>query len=268
MHAAVEKQEFVWQPVTLRGVASFARASWSRLLVVQFVVALLAAAAVLWFLHHAWFTVIRQGINQMPAAGEIRNGLLHWGGESPRRLAENRFLALVIDMQHQGQARSPAHVAVEFGQKGYRIFSILGFTDRQYPRGWMIYFNRTELEPWWGAWSPAILAIVAAIVIVTLMATWAVLATLYAPIVWLLGFFANRDLNLSQSARLAGAALMPGALFICATIVCYGLGGLDLVGLAACGIAHVIIGWFYCAAATFRAPLHPEVADKKNPFVA
>ena len=78
--------------------------------------ALLAAAAVVWFLDTAWFPTIRAAILQLPATGKISDGKLVWSGDNPVRLAESRFLALAVDLKHEGGARSPAHVQVEFGE--------------------------------------------------------------------------------------------------------------------------------------------------------
>ena len=269
MDASVVKPPFAWQPLTPRGVAAFARASFGRLLVVQFIIALLAAAAVVWFLHEAWFPPIGEAINDLPSRGEIRSGSLDWRGNSPARLSEGRFLAITVDLQHEGQARSPAHVQIELGQKDVNVFSLLGFVQFNYPRGWVVGFNRVELIPWWGAWSPPILAIVAGLVVVGLMLTWALLATVYCLPVWLLGFFGNRDLSLRGSWRVAGAALMPGALLVTAAICAYGSGAFDLIRLAAAGGAHLVIGWGYLIAGPLSCPPHAAVAGTKaNPFVA
>ncbi len=267
MEASVDKPQVAWQPLTRRGVAAFAQAPLGRLLLVQFLCALLAAATAVWFLDRAWFPAISQAIRQLPPRGEIRSGTLDWQGDSPVELADGRFLALAVDLKHEGQARSPAHVQVEFGRTDFKICSLLGFAQGGYPRGWIVAFNRTELEPWWGAWQPAILAVVAALVVVGLMLTWACLATVYFLPAWLVGFFANRDLSVWASWRLAGAAVMPGALFQIAAIVGYGLGALDLVRLGVAGAAHLAIGWVYLVTGLLSLPRHPAALPlQDNPF--
>ena len=268
MDSSAGKPPFAWQPLTPRGVAAFARAFLGRLLLVQFVVALLAAASIVWFLHEAWFPTIGAAIGQLPPQGEIRSGSLNWHSNSPAGLSEGRFLALTVDLKHEGQARSPAHVQVEFGQRDCNGYSLLGFVRLAYPRGWVVAFNRVELIPWWGAWSPPILGIVAGLVIVGLMLAWALLATIYCLPVWLVGFFANRDLSLRGSWCLAGAALLPGALLLTAAVFLYGSGAFDLIRLAVAGAAHLVIGWVYLIASPLRAPPHPAAAAvKENPFV-
>jgi uncharacterized membrane protein YgdD (TMEM256/DUF423 family) len=267
MDAPVEKPPIAWQPLTPRGVAAFARATPGRLLLVQWVFSLLTAAVMVWFLSVAWFPVIRGAISGLPPGGKIVFGKLTWAGDSPKRLADGRFLALAVDLKHEGGARSPAHIQVEFGERDIEVRSLLGFLPLAYPSGPSRAFNREELEPWWGAWAPEILALAAGATSAGLMLSWALLATVYWVPVWLAGFFANRDLNWRGSWRLAGAALMPGALFFTGTIVLYRLGGLDPVQLGAAAGVHLVIGWGYLCAGVLALPRHPEAAvASRNPF--
>ncbi len=267
MSGSDEKAQFAWQPVTVRGVAAFASATLGRLLLVQFIVALLAAGTVVWFVHRAWFPMIGEAIRHLPPEGEIRSGRLAWPGSSPERLAEGRFLALVVDLDHTGGARSPAHVQVEFGREDFKVYSLLGYIQGAYPRSPVVAFNRTELGPWWGAWAPPILAIVAGLVIVGLMLSWACLATVYCLPVWLIGLYADRHCSLGGSWRLAGAALMPGALLMCATILTYGWGALDVLHLAVAGAVHLVVGWVYLVVSPLCLPRHQATTAKGNPFV-
>jgi hypothetical protein len=266
MSESVEKAPVAWQPLTPRGIAAFACAPLRRLLLVQFIVALMAAASVVWFLHHAWFPTIGVAIRQLPPQGELRSGRLEWQGSTPSRLAEGRFLALVVDPDHGGEARSPAHVQVEFGRTDCKVFSLFGYVQAAYPPSWVVAFNRSELQPWWGAWAPPILAIVAGMVVMSLMLTWACLATLYFLPAWLVGFFGNRELSLCGSWRLAGAALMPGALLLCGTIFLYGWGALDVVRLAVAAAVHLIMGWVYLFVSLLRLPRQPVATAEGNPF--
>jgi len=258
---------FAWEPLTPRGVAAFARASLARLLLVQFIVAALAAIAVDWFLAFDCFPTITAAIKQLPDRGEIRAGRLDWHGNSPALLAGGGFLAFDVDLEHTGQISSPAQVQIEFGRENVRVFSLLGYTDFRYPSDQAFYFDRTGLEPLWSAWKPDLLGIIAGAVIVGLLLSWAGLATLYFLPVWLICFFADRDLNLRQSWRLAGAALMPGALLLTAAIAFYALGAMDLIQMSFTFGAHLVLGWIYL----FISPLFlPRVSptEKRNPFLS
>jgi hypothetical protein len=266
-NATNDKAQFAWQPLTARGVAAFASATVGRLLLVQFIIALLVAGLVVWFVHKAWFPTISEAIRNLPSEGAIRSGRLEWPGPSPKCLAEGRFLALVVDLDHTGEARSPAQVQVEFGRQDFKVYSLFGYLRGAYPRRGAVAFNQTELEPWWGAWAPPILAIVAGLVVAGLMMLWACLATLYCLPVWLVGLFADRDCSLGGSWRLAGAALMPGALLMCAAILTYGWGALDLVRLTLAGAVHLVVGWVYVVVSPLCLPRHPEATANINPFV-
>ena len=257
-----------WEPVTPRGVAAFARATFGRLFLVQSIVAVLVAATVAWFIYDAWFPVVRAAIRQLPETGTIRGGKLEWPGNSPHGLAEGTFLSFIVDLDNKGEARSPAHVEIEFGKEKVLVHSLLGYVEFDYAKGWVMAFNRRELTPWFGAWQPPLLALTVLGVILFLMVSWLVLATLYMLPAWLFLFYANRDLKLGECWRLSGAALMPGALMMIAGILLYDFGVVDLVGLAFVFAGHLVLGWIYL----FISPLFlprpgAEVAPGKNPFV-
>lgn len=260
-------EPLAWEPVTPRGVAAFATASNGRLFMVQLAVAMSVAVALIWFLHAAWFPTMRRAIQHLPDEGEIRAGRLEWRGGAPRLLASSHFIAFSVDLDHSGEVRSPAHVEVELGRNDFYVRSILGYVVLPYPKGWTVSVNREDLGPWWDAWRPVMLVLVALGVIAWVMAIWAVLAVLYAPPLWLLAFFANRDLKWFACWRMAGAALMPGALLMVAGILLYALGIVDLVGLGFITVGHLVLGWIY----VFISPLFlprtaPGATVPGNPF--
>src|SRR5262245_2453255 len=124
-----------WLPLTPRGVATFARSSWWRLLLVQFIFAVLVAGAVVWLLDTAWFPTSQKAIRQLPARGEITSGRVTAFTNAPQLLAEGPFLAVVLDLNHSGQIRSTAHVQVEFGRSDVRVISLFGYAVHAYPVG-------------------------------------------------------------------------------------------------------------------------------------
>ena len=260
---------FAWEPLTPRGVAAFAHARLGNLLLAQFIVALVAAASVAWFLDDSVFPEIKTAVQNLPAAGEIHSAQLDWHGDSPKLLAEGRFLALDVDLNHSGKINSTADVQIEFGKESVRVSSSLGYgyTEIPYPPGEIFSFNRPELEPLWGAWRVEILFIAAAITAIGLLASWWILTTIYFLPAWLLGFFANRDLNFHQSWKLSGAALLPGALLMAAGILFYDFGAVDLVQFGFIFGAHFVLGWIYLFVSLLFVPGISTAQSKGNPFV-
>lgn len=264
--SADEKSTFAWEPLTPRGVAVFAHARLVNLLLAQFIVALLAAASVVWFLDDSICPVIRDAIKNLPDAGQIRSAKLDWHGDSPVMLAEGRFLALDVDLQHSGKINSTADVQIEFGQDTVWCDSLLGYVEIPYPANVIISFNRPALEPLWGAWKAEVLFAAAVLTAGGLLASWWILATLYFLPVWLLGFFANRDLNFRRSWKLSGAALLPGALLMAAGILLYDFGAVDLVQFGFIFGAHFVLGWIYLFVSLLFVPAIPTSTPKGNPF--
>ena len=259
---------FAWEPLTPRGVAAFACATLSRLLLVQFIVALLTAASVVWFLDDGCFPTISAAIQNLPADGAIRSGKLDWRGDPAQLLAEGKFLAFDVDLNHSGQIHSTADVQIEFGSDSIRFFFTLlpGYSELFYVPDRAAPFNRTELEPLWGAWEVDILFIAGATVTACLLLSWWLLATLYFLPVWLLGFFANRKLNFRASWKLSGAALMPGALLMAAGVLLYHFGFLDLVSLGFVFAAHFALAWIYLFLSQLFLPRIAGAQPGGNPF--
>jgi hypothetical protein len=267
MTESAEPRFTAWQPLTPRGVLSFARAPLRRLLIVQFLFALLAAIALVWFLRTAWFPTVRAAIAQLPVQGEMKAGKLYWSATSPQLLAEGHFLAFVVDTNHSGTLHSPAQIQIEFGRDDIFFYSLAGYREWPYPADWNFGFNHTALEPWWGAWAPPVQWLAFAGMMCWCLASWWCLATLYFLPVWFGGFFANRELSFRQSWKLAGAALLPGALVMTLGICLYGFGVLDLVQLAVAVGAHFVVSWVYLVWCVWISPkLMASTATRANPF--
>jgi hypothetical protein len=265
--SALTESTFAWEPITPRGVASFARASYERLLVVQSILAFITALIVVWVLANGFFPTVGTAVSQLPDTGRIIRGELAVPDASPQLLAEGHFLAFVVDGKHTGRIRSPAQFQFEFGGDSLLIFSLFGVAEIDYPTEPTFSFNRTDLQPMWGAWQPIILGLSGVAVFLGLLLSWVLLATVYFLPVWLIAFFANRDLNVSQSWRLAGTALMPGAFLMSFSLWLYGTGVFDLVRLLFACAMHFLIGWIYL----FVSPLFLRralPAEKKNPFAS
>jgi hypothetical protein len=254
-----------WEPFTPRGVASFARASYERLLVVQCLMALVVALLSVWVLAHGFFPTVSAAVQQLPDTGQIILGELEIPDGSPRLLAEGHFLAFIVDPKHSGQIRSPAQFQFEFGGDSLLIFSLFGMAEIDYPADQSFYFNQADLQPKWEAWAPDILGLAGLAVFLSLFLSWNALAVVYCLPVWLVAFFANRDLDFLQSWRLAGAALMPGALLMGVSLWLYGIGAFDLVKLCFAFGMHLVVGFIYA----FVSPLflnHAVSASGNNPF--
>lgn len=267
MDSLADSLRTAWLPLTPSGVAAFARASFSRLWLVQLVAAMLVAGTVIWVLNARWFPVVSAAIDHLPQAGSIHAGRLECGGDPVQPLAESRFIALAIDLHHAGQARSPSQIQIEFGQANLRIYSVFGLAEIPYPLSLTVPFNFQQLKPWWGAWAPVLLAIAALGTVFTLLLSWTILATVYCMAVWLLGLYLNRDLTFRGSWLTAGAALMPGALVMATAIACYGLAKLDLIRLLAGWSFHFVLGWAYLILGVTAAPkIAPLGVIQENPF--
>jgi len=251
-----------WLPLTPRGVAAFASARFRRLFLVQFLFAVLAVAATGWFLHAAIAPTIRAAIDALPDDSRISTGVFLWptNAPEPTLLAEGRVLSVVVDLNQTGRVASSSDLKLQLGRTDWQLASFLGVLDlpglltTTYPLEYTIEVNRTDLLPWWGAREPFLIGLAMLAMGAFLFTSWWSLSTLYAPLAWLGAFYGNRDINLLGCWRLAGAALMPGAVFQTAAIVFYGLGAFQLPQLVLAGVMHLVVGWFYLVVSVMALP--------------
>ncbi len=249
MHAEEQTAPDAWQPFTFAGVAAFATARTSRLLLVQGIVSLACAACMAVFFHAAWSNSISAAIEQLPDEGGIRNGELTWGGRAPQRLGAGTFLSLVVDPDGSGELGEAADVEFILTRVELRIRSLFGYAALKYPGGVVIPLTRAELQPWWGARRPVILGWVALGSILWLLAMWSLLALIYTIPLRVIAFYRDRKLLLAEAWRLGGAAVLPAALFMSVALMGYLIHRLNLLQLLAAGVAHVLIGWMFAFSA-------------------
>jgi len=259
-----------WWPFTFAGVARFAYRPLRVLLLFQFVVACVGAAAIMFYFQNAWWPLIPNALNQLPASAKFDQGQLYWPNQpAVTELGRNALAAIVVDPDQTGKASLLSDVQIVFGVSGWRIRSLLGYTQFSYGNG-LLNLNPSVLKPVWGAWKPAFLVMIGAGSALAVFASWIILAAIGAPIAKLMSFFADRDLKLSQAWKLCSAALMPGALFFSVGIALYAYSRLNLLGLGLAAIIHLLIGGVYMLFAPWRLPKKaaPEPFSRRptNPF--
>lgn len=258
-----------WFPLTFGGVALAGRQSAVRFWSFAILMAAACAACLVWFLNTTWNPVIEQSISRMMDGAEMRGGAFKWPGTAPVVvLGYNSFLGIVVNLD---TARVPGQVAdlqVELTPGYWRTSSLLGYLSWPYPKSWTWNMNRTNLDPWWGAWKPTAWAVAGLLVVFCLLATWSALAVLYSLPIRLAAKIFRRPTNWRDARRMAFAALWPGAIWTMAALGIYGLQHINLViFLVAFGL-HFVVGWIYLLLAVFWLPKTTSASRKspKNPF--
>ncbi len=248
--------------MTFGGVARFAVASRWRLLMVELVSALMVAATVVWFVQQAWVPVIDKAIRQMPPTGEIRGARLAWPSGAVLQ-QEGPFMRIDVRPGGFTNVVESADLVLAFGPSDLRIGSSLGLglLTLPYPTGWILSFNKTELEPWWGARSHMVLAGLGLLVVLTLLFAWSALGLLYT---FPAKVFSVNRVDWAGARKIAVAAQLPGALVMSIGIVFYGLKQLDLVALLVVWGVHLMLPWVYLMFSPILAPKPPKPQKAKS----
>ena len=248
--------------MTFGGVARFAVASLWRLLMVELVFALMVAATVVWFVQQAWVPVIDKSIRQMPPTGEIRAARLAWPNGAVLQ-QEGPFMRIDVRPGGFTNVVESADLVLAFDASRLQVGSSLGLglLTLPYPTGWILSFNKTELEPWWGARSHMVLAGLGLLVVLTLLFAWSALGLLYT---FPAKVFSVNRVDWAGARKIAVAAQLPGALVMSIGIVFYGLKQLDLVALLVVWGVHLMLPWVYLMFSPILAPKPPKPQKAKS----
>ncbi len=248
--------------MTFGGVARFAVASLWRLLMVELVFALMVAATVVWFVQQAWVPVIDKSIRQMPPTGEIRAARLAWPSGAVLQ-QEGPFMRIDVRPGGFTNVVESADLVLAFDASRLQVGSSLGLglLTLPYPTGWILSFNKTELEPWWGARSHMVLAGLGLLVVLTLLFAWSALGLLYT---FPAKVFSVNRVDWAGARKIAVAAQLPGALVMSIGIVFYGLKQLDLVALLVVWGVHLVLPWVYLMFSPILAPNPPKPQKAKS----
>jgi hypothetical protein len=253
-----------WQPFTPKGVAAFAIAPIARLMVLEFLVALIGTFVLMWFFNANYFPPILEAIQNLPDGAVLEHGEL---AKVPSGiLSEKKFLSIAVDLDETGQLAKTADLQLELRHNYFQICSLLGCVPFDYPQE-NIPLGRSIAEPWWSARQPVIFGIVGVASFAGLWLSWFLLAVIYTPVTKLIAFFAERELSWSGSWKLSSAAQMFAALLMSFIIALYGLRAFDLIQFLFFFSAHFVVTWIYiCAAAFFLPRVSEKVPVAKNPF--
>jgi hypothetical protein len=203
----------------------------------------------------------------MPETARVQNGSLQ--GVPEMILAESKFLAFAAAPQGGGEIGQDADLQIQLRQDDFCAGSVIWpdwGLDFPYRVGASFNLARSNLEPWWSAWQPVLLAGAGAAMVLSLLLAWAVLAAIYAVPAKCLAWYADRSLPWRGAWRLASAALLPGALVMAWAILLYGWKVIDVVGLTFFLALHLIIGWAYVAGGVVKTKPLFAAESKRNPF--
>lgn len=241
-------------PSSFGGVAALARRPARWLVVWQLSTATLITAVILWSVEMTWWRALRRAADQLPDRAEITGGTLRWTEPRPRILYQDPFVSWVIDPGGRREAGLASDITISLESHQLSVRSLLGRTTFAYPTDHRLEFGRLAVSGWLDAWEAPIRGGLAVVVFGGLLVLWNGLALVHGLVAWLAGRLLNRELGGWSAVRLAGAALLPGAVLMSAAIAFYANHQLSLVGLLIVIPGHLVVGWVFTAGGVLRVP--------------
>ena len=256
-----------WQPLTGRGIARFAQASWGRLFLVQALFAVATSATVLWCLHVAWIPELEKAITTLPDTNAgVRSGQLTWPSSEARLLNSSRLLSLAVDPTSSADLGQNGDLQLEFRGHDLRFRGILGQVTVPYPVRWDLPLDRSGATALWGAWRWPVLTLLGIGLWVTFgivtLTLGLVLTVGIAIAVWAWGW----SLTPGGAWRLGVAAFLPASLVFDAALVLYARYWMGLASLAGAVGLSLFAGLFWTVCALPHLPRRPVREEVPNPF--
>jgi len=260
------KLTLVWHPFTPKGVAGAARAPRWQLWLVLGATAALTLTTLLNFLARCWEPVVVEAIDRLDDGSVIRNGVLFPGGAATDvTLARNRHLAVALNWDPEAPRDQGSDVRLYLEIDRALVCTIFGCLPVSYHRFGDTPVGRTETGAWWRAWRPIFYSGAGLGFALYLILSWWVLVVVHAWAIRLFAFYLDRQADFSGAARVAQAALVPGALWLTTALFFHAHDWLDLVGLLIVFVMHLPVGWLYAGLACRHLPARPD-APPVNPF--
>ena len=262
----VHPQKIARQPFTPQGVARFAHAPFSRLVVVTLIFGLISGIACSWLTARCIAPVIDETIANLPTTGSIERGVLRWPETNSRLLGANPFLSISVSVNDQKSESAPVDFAFEFRTNRLSVQSLLGKYWIPYAARSEYELNRTALFPVWGAWrAPLLLGLIPGTAL-ALMLSWAVFAVPYALLPRIIGLALGRDLSYARAWKLAVAAQLPASLMMAFALALYSTGKIAVVLVFIMFPAHFIPTLLYLVLSPCFVPKKEAVELEDNPF--
>lgn len=254
-------------PVTFAGTVAFSRKSASWFLIGWLGTAVLASATCLWFIHARWIPVFESTIDALPSDLTMTAGVMEAFPNGETIQQQNGFISLLITPSSQSQGNMTADFQIAATPNELRFRSLLGYLAVPYPVDAEFKLTPSHVKPWWRAREALFTVLAFCLALITLFATWTVLATLYFFPIAIANYFADRRNEFWATWRLAGSLLLPGASIMTLSILLYGFHLLGFLGLLMATALHIIIAWIYGVATIKHIPPIPSSSRPgTNPF--
>ncbi len=237
-----------WQTLTGRGIAAFAHSGSGRLLGFQSIAAAGVAVVFVLALRLTLFPAVEASLRSLPGNAVVRNGRMQWPGTNAVRLGENAWVDFVVTPGTSDPLGQTADFQFDLRPAFVRVQGALGHVDLPWHRDLQLDLGRIPAAATWGAWRGVGQALLACGVFVWMFVVWWILSAVYAIPGWLLSTVLGRSIPIAGLWRMAGAALVTGAIVASVGFLGYATRRWQLTGLIVIQTVHFVLspvwlGW-------------------------
>jgi len=241
--------------------------SWGLLVVVQILTALAGGGAVAWSASRVVAPVVRVCLEAWERPLRCEGGRWAFPDDRVHLVAETRDLAVVVDPGQSGQLRSPALFQVQWGRSSLRVYGPLGWWEVGFPSSWNVELDPEAVRAAWEAWRPFVGLALALGAATVLLVVWYGSACVYGLVVGGLTVLLGRSASVGRVLRVCLTLQIPGAWLMAAGVAGYGMGWLDLPGLAVVAAGHWALTLLLLVPVPFCLPRRGKGGRDRNPFL-
>ena len=256
-------------PLTFGGVAAYSRAGLSQCVFRFAAWAAVCAVLWVWSIDRAWLPAVELALGKLPERASFHAGRLAWHTPHPIVLANDHFLSLIVNPGDEATVDRTADIQIELGSLEVRCRSFLGWIYLPFPATLEGDFGRDTALPWWGAWKPSLLAVLALMIGFTMLLSWIVVGTLCTGPALMIARILGKPATVPQVWRTCVAALLPGEGLVTLAVVSYACNRISMLLLLVFWAGHWLVGWIYLIggiSSFAKGPTPPKVVTGSNPF--
>lgn len=251
-----------WQPLTGGGVAAFARASLTRVVVFQGAFAAAGALALVLAVRLAWVPTVEDALRQLPEHGAfVKAGRLTWPGTNAILLAERPQLSLWVSPAAGLKTGQGSDIQLELLPDRLRVRGLLGFVDLAYAPKLDLPLTLTGGRAAWEAWRTSGAVIAGGLTAAGLVSLWWIFSTVYALPVWGLAALAGRSPGPGGAWKLAAASQLPATAMLFGCLLLYAARAIPPTGLGVGAGMALLSAWGWLAWAITMLPPQGKTAE-------
>lgn len=208
--------------------------------------AILCALAVMAIVWSQYVVALDDAADNVPTSTRLTLSRLSFQGPDVITLAAMPRVVVYMFRRDPASPEVSRDLELGFGPEALRVQTRFSRWELPYPLRWEVTATGKGLATEWEPWRFVFLGLIFLAAFAAIACTWVLLAALYTlPVFAIANIVMEREISPGGAWRICLLSLVPGGLFGVALFGVYTFGLIDLLTLAVCLPAQLIVGWLW-----------------------